>query len=645
MPEPTDPEASKKAGSSSWKVSEVETSFRAPRPGTLLNGRYLVQEKIDPETFLATDTGANRPVIIRSTVWRNRNLAAVWRREIRKLTEVQSPRFLNIHEVVTEGEIDFVISERPPEIALKDLLRDRASLELGEALPILGAVAEGLDLAASFVRFWSSLNLNGIYLEAPGATLEEIRARPIAEWPLADTKLDLWRLLRPNHVPPTPTAGSAVENKSAQAVKQIALLTYEFLSGRRRTESDRRRRYRPVPNLNDPANSILYSGVQGWPIFESASSFLKDLELAAQSMGPGLTSSPTETGSEMLVSGARSSSRRPLVLWILGVIALVAAIVMGSLFFHPAQRKPATAVAAATATPKRPASISLRSEPAGATVRLDGTESGKTPLVGINVGPGAHLLTIELAGYQTREVPVDLAAGQTEDLGTVVLLKPAGELSLNTDPSGIPFELVGPNQKRYAGVTPSTLQQLEPGSYTIHFRPAGFTEYTENFEVNVGQPVRLAHNFSTIESERNRADAMAAANPTPNPESASPSPSPAEESATATPAARPKVLAREKPRPTRKKPLVSREVAFRKFNAEWDAKEKYYEDRIGSIDQKIDTAGGVQKKQLIAYKKYLQHRKNAVKDLRKYKELALKREYNEPESSSVLDGIKNIFGL
>jgi PEGA domain len=640
FPEPADPDPAKGLGASPWSTSGPESVLRVPRPGTLVAGLYEVQEKIDPETCLARDIKHGRNVVVRSAVWRNQNLAELWQREVRRLVDLRSAHFLNIYGVYTENGTDYVVSDVPPGPSLRDLLRDRPALTLAEVMSIMAPIADALDVAAGFTRFWSSISTRALFLQTADSSGHDLRTMPISDWSALGVKLDLWMLLHPNNVPPAPSSAVSGETKASQAVQQAALLVHELLGGRKRSEAERRRKYRPVTALNGAANSILYSGVQGWPLFENAASFLKDLELAAQ---------PAQSAEEAVkVPGAVArggdfardtngrTRRAVLVPWFWLSSAVLAFLIVAGLFFLPPQRKPAPVTP--SVPPKQPAMFSLRSEPTGAVIHLDGTELGKTPVVGHALAPGTHLLSVDYPGYQTREIQVDLAAGQSEDLGTIVLQKPGGELSLNTDPPGTPFELIGPQEQRLTGVTPSTFQQLEPGSYTVNLRPPGRPEHTENVEVSLGQLVRVTHDFAVPEKEAASAENVAPTTP-------AQTSTPAEPAPTQGAVQRPKVLPREKSLSAsiHKKTALSKETAFRRFNAEWDAKEQSFDRQIDAVDRKLSNATGIQKKQLAAYKKYLQHRKNATRDLRKYRELALKRQYNEPESGSVLDSIKNIF--
>jgi hypothetical protein len=66
-------------------------------------------------------------------------------------------------------------------------------------------------------------------------------------------------------------------------VRQAALLTYELLGGEKKKEGQVKRWFKPVSELSDAANGILYVGLQGSPLFETSESFFHKLEAAIQS--------------------------------------------------------------------------------------------------------------------------------------------------------------------------------------------------------------------------------------------------------------------------------------------------------------------------------------------------------------------------
>lgn len=95
---------------------------------------------------------------------------------------------------------------------------------------------------------------------------------------------------------------------------------------------------------------------------------------------------------------------------------------------------PAVSAAPPPAEP-RSVSLSVSSQPNGATVFLDGIRVGITPLQGapVSVGPGREL-KLELPGYQTETRTIDLNAASNLSFALRVAPKPATQAATQTPP-------------------------------------------------------------------------------------------------------------------------------------------------------------------------------------------------------------------
>jgi hypothetical protein len=89
---------------------------------------------------------------------------------------------------------------------------------------------------------------------------------------------------------------------------------------------------------------------------------------------------------------------------------------------------------------------------------------------------------------------------------------------------------------------------------------------------------------------------------------------------------RPKEASRSLAHP--KAPLTKTE-AFRRFDAEFDGRERAIERQILATDQRSVSASGKKKEDLKAWKKYLERRRQYVRELRRYEEVALRSKWNE----------------
>jgi serine/threonine protein kinase len=125
--------------------------------------------------------------------------------------------------------------------------------------------------------------------------------------------------------------------------------------------------------------------------------------------------------------------------------------------------------------------LPISSEPAGATVVMDGSSESAcvTPCV-LKASVGAHALTLTLAGYRpaTRQIKVTEGA---MDLPTIALEKAVGILMVQSDPSGASITI---DDKKWPSVTPAQVS-LTPGKYRITIEK-GAVRSTQNVEVRDG---------------------------------------------------------------------------------------------------------------------------------------------------------------
>ncbi len=133
-------------------------------------------------------------------------------------------------------------------------------------------------------------------------------------------------------------------------------------------------------------------------------------------------------------------------------------------------------------------SVSVTSNPAYASVYLDGVFHGQTepgtPLNINGVAAGTHTVKVTLAGYQDSVTSVTVNSGQTSTV-TANLQGGAtgnGAIDVTSSPTGATVYLNNVNK----GITPVTLTDLTPGSYTVSLRLSGYTDYSSTVEVNSG---------------------------------------------------------------------------------------------------------------------------------------------------------------
>ncbi len=104
------------------------------------------------------------------------------------------------------------------------------------------------------------------------------------------------------------------------------------------------------------------------------------------------------------------------------------------------------------------ANISIKTDPEGAVLQVDGKEFGQTPIVA-ELLQGERELAIRLAGYKQWRDFVDVEPGNNIELDLVRLEKAGGTINVSSTPSGASITVNG----NYMGQTPTTLE-LDPSS-------------------------------------------------------------------------------------------------------------------------------------------------------------------------------------
>lgn len=144
------------------------------------------------------------------------------------------------------------------------------------------------------------------------------------------------------------------------------------------------------------------------------------------------------------------------------------------------QPAPAPVEAAPEAPPApAPARLSLVTEPAGATVSLNGRSLGRTPLSGLELDAGSATLEISLDGFLSETVDVEMVPGETVTVNSLSLVRLAGGVIIESRPSGA---IVRRDGERL-GRTPLELSDLAPGAFTFSLEMDGFVPLEHTVDI------------------------------------------------------------------------------------------------------------------------------------------------------------------
>lgn len=142
--------------------------------------------------------------------------------------------------------------------------------------------------------------------------------------------------------------------------------------------------------------------------------------------------------------------------------------------------------------------VTVTSQPAGATVIIDGKDKGTTPVTLFDIAPGRHHLKYRLAGYEERDRFFDTNDGPYIEKNEV-LEEVKGLLLLKTVPSDCDIEIDGAS----VGRSPKLITHLPVlGKYSVKLRKAGYQDQTINVRFDGRKPLvreeRLIPSSGTI---------------------------------------------------------------------------------------------------------------------------------------------------
>lgn len=128
--------------------------------------------------------------------------------------------------------------------------------------------------------------------------------------------------------------------------------------------------------------------------------------------------------------------------------------------------------------------VNITSQPAGATVIVDGNDRGVTPITLFDLGPGRHHLKYRLAGYMERDRFFNMDEGPSIEKNEV-LQEMTGLLLVKSEPAGATIVIDGVAR----GVTPRLIADLPvKDAYVLKLRKAGYLEQEVSVKFNGREP-------------------------------------------------------------------------------------------------------------------------------------------------------------
>ncbi|MDP6924569.1 MAG: PEGA domain-containing protein [Candidatus Scalindua sp.] len=131
-------------------------------------------------------------------------------------------------------------------------------------------------------------------------------------------------------------------------------------------------------------------------------------------------------------------------------------------------------------------SLNIKSEPANATILVDGKEAGNTLANITDVIPGKHLVEVKMDGYEVWSESIDVNSSK-ENLINAVLQKSVASVNIKSEPTNAKVIVDG----KEVGNTPLDVSDIKPGKHLVEVKMDRFKNWRENIEINAGKENNL----------------------------------------------------------------------------------------------------------------------------------------------------------
>ena len=139
--------------------------------------------------------------------------------------------------------------------------------------------------------------------------------------------------------------------------------------------------------------------------------------------------------------------------------------------------------------------VTIRSEPPGGDLYVDGKSRGVTPLTVDNLVPGRHEILLRKTGYEDYHDVISVTTDfSTEYREYMVPLPGTGFLSVTSSPEGADVRIDGST----FGKTPTNLQRIGAGNHTVDIYKTGYWNFTRIVNVRSGESMLAKADLTMI---------------------------------------------------------------------------------------------------------------------------------------------------
>ncbi|NQT87034.1 PEGA domain-containing protein [bacterium] len=126
--------------------------------------------------------------------------------------------------------------------------------------------------------------------------------------------------------------------------------------------------------------------------------------------------------------------------------------------------------------------ISIESDPPGATVFIDNEMEGVTPLTDVKLSTGKHDLRLERKDYLDHAASIVVASGKGEPLHIALRPEAMTSVLITSKPEGAAVFIEG----EYRGKTPLEIRDLAPGPHSLRVSSENFADWHEQVKLSQG---------------------------------------------------------------------------------------------------------------------------------------------------------------
>jgi serine/threonine protein kinase/tetratricopeptide (TPR) repeat protein/chaperone required for assembly of F1-ATPase len=506
-------------GGSGGAVDTVDVSSASGQRlgvGAVLAHNYkLIQELAESHigrSFLADDLSLKRRVDVML-------LSADFSSDSRRLTALQEAvrlagasrhRMLReIYSLEIASDCAFLVQEHVTGPSMLDILRARSVLTAPEVVRLVSLLAPLVDHANLHRLQYLEITLSGVHLTDQSLSRvgagSDLSQRLLTTWESLEPKVGAINLLLlPSDVqtwssPATRTQGTPGGGPPDSCIRLLSMLAYELLGGPR-TRLEMTGQYTPVATLTQEGNAALRRAVAdecpsakelarqlatATSAVTSAPDFSDDTKPAAQTTDSRISPSQGRA--------AVSARRRPLAGRWLWALILCAVVFLGIGFYLltkeiQVQKGTGPEMRLELRESQELPSLSVRTEPAGASILLDG-KAPESPANNFTHVPfGTHRLSATLPDYYPLSEEIQIQKGTAPEIR--LQLKPVQEvafLSITAEPAGAAILLDGkPPQS-----PPNTFTHVPFGTHQLSASLADYEPLKREIQVHKGMASQM----------------------------------------------------------------------------------------------------------------------------------------------------------